>query len=111
MFLIPRQIFYYTSRNAKIPFMEWVDALDSVTKEIVRERLEKIKIGYFGDYKNLGEGVFELRIHFGCGYRVYYGIDGPEIVLLLCGVDKGTQSKDIKKAKFFLEDYRNAKKK
>jgi putative addiction module killer protein len=54
--------------------------------------------------------VFELRIHLGAGYRIYYGKDGKDIVLLLCGGDKSTQSKDIKKAKFFWEDYKNAKK-
>jgi len=111
MNLIPRQIFHYQSHNFKIPFRDWFDGLDSITKEIIFDRLDKVKIGYFGDYKNLGEGVFELRIHFGPGYRIYFGIDGLEIVLLLCGGDKNAQNKDIKKAKFFLEDYRNAKKK
>ncbi len=81
-----------------------------MTREVVYERLEKVKSGYFGDYKNLGEGVFELRIHLGAGYRIYYGKNGRDIVLLLCGGDKSTQSKDVKKAKFFWEDYKNAKK-
>jgi putative addiction module killer protein len=110
MFLVPRKIVYYVSRNGKKPFAEWLNALDSVTKEFVYERLEKVKVGYFGDCKNLGSGVFELRIHLGAGYRIYYGIDGREIILLLCAGDKGSQDKDIKKAKFFLEEYRNAKK-
>ncbi len=70
MFLIPQQIFYYTSRNQKIPFKEWIDDLDSTIKDLIHERLEKVKVGYFGDYKNLGDGVFELRIHFGPGYRI-----------------------------------------
>ena len=52
MFLIPRKILYYISRNNKMPFMEWIDELDPTTKEMIYERLEKVKIGYFGDYKN-----------------------------------------------------------
>ncbi len=93
-----------------MPFLEWLDALDPMTKDLVYERLEKVKIGYFGDYKNLSKGVFELRFHLGSGYRIYFGLDGKDLVLLLCGGDKTTQSKDIKKAQLFLEDYKNAKK-
>lgn len=107
MFLIPRKILYYISRNNKMPFMELIDGLDPATKEMIYERLEKVKIGYFGDYKNLGDGVFELRFYSGSGCRIYYGINGRDIVLLLCGGDKGSQNRDIKKAKFFLEDYKN----
>ena len=81
MFLIPQQIFYYKSRNQKTPFTDWVRGIDSMVREVVYERLEKVKSGYFGDYKNLGEGVFELRIHLGAGYRIYYGKDGRDIVL------------------------------
>jgi len=110
MLLIPQKIFYYKSRNQKIPFLEWMRNLDSVTKELIYERFEKIEIGYFGDYKNLGNGVFELRFHLGAGYRIYFGKDGRDVVILLQGGDKGTQDRDIKKAKFFWEDYKNAKK-
>lgn len=101
MFLIPRIILHYASRNGKMPFMDWMNTLDPITKEVIYDRLEKVKIGYFGDYKNLGNGVFELRIHLGSGYRIYYGIDGRDIVLLLSAGDKGNQDKDIKKANFF----------
>jgi putative addiction module killer protein len=96
---------------AKCLFSIGLIALDPFTKELVHDRLEIAKTGYFGDYKNLGDGVFELRIHFGCGYRIYFGKDGMGIVLLLCGGEKNTQDKDIKKAKFFWEDYKNAQKK
>lgn len=80
---------------------------------MVRKRLERVRLGNFGDYKNLAEGVFELRIHFAGGYRIYFGRDGGEIIillLLLCGGDKGDQNADIKRAKLFWEDYKNAKK-
>ncbi len=110
MFLTPRKIFYYASSSGRIPLYEWMKKLDPVAKDCVYDRIEKIKIGYFGDYKNLGEGVFEIRIHLASGYRIYYGIDGREVVLLLCAGDKASQKNDIKKAKLFWEDYKNAKK-
>ncbi|NBV06890.1 MAG: type II toxin-antitoxin system RelE/ParE family toxin [Proteobacteria bacterium] len=110
MILIPRSISYYKSRNNKMPFMDWISNLDPSTKEVVYERIEKVKVGYFGDYKNLGDGVFELRINFGSGYRIYYAVNGKDIILLLCAGNKDTQSRDVKKAKFFWEEYKNAKK-
>lgn len=111
MNITPRKILYYVSRNQKMPFIEWVKNLEQETKNIIYDRLEIIKKGYFGDYKNLGEGLFELRIHFSCGYRIYFGLDGTELVILVHGGNKGDQKRDIKKAKFFWEDYKNAKKK
>jgi len=72
----------------------------------VRTRLVRVSQGNLGDYKSLGAGLFELRLTTGAGYRVYYGYDGDEIVLLLSGGDKSTQSKDIDKARAFLSDYK-----
>ncbi len=106
-----KNILYYASRNGEAPFIKWLEGLDHSSEEVVIGRLERIKNGNFGDYKNLGEGVFELRIHFGPGYRIYYGMDGATVVLLLCGGDKNTQTKDIKRAKFFWENYKNEKRK
>ena len=62
--------------------------------------------GNFGDHSHVGQGVWELRIHYGPGYRAYYGEDGPVIVLLLCGGDKSTQKRDIRKAHEFWAEYR-----
>ena len=58
-----------------------------------------MELGNFGDSKSIGDGVAELRIHFGSGYRVYYAKEGTSIYLLLCGGDKSSQSRDIKQAK------------
>ena len=58
-----------------------------------------------GDYRSVGEGVYELRIDYGPGYRVYFGQVGTTIVLLLCGGDKSTQAADIRKAKEYWTDY------
>lgn len=66
-------------------------------------------LGNFGDAKPVGGGVFELRAAYGPGYRIYYALDGPVVVVLLCGGDKGTQPKDIAAAKKYLVDYRRSK--
>jgi putative addiction module killer protein len=111
MYFIPKKLFYYTLPSGRIPFYDWFYSLDAVDADTINDRLEKVETGYLGDYKNLGEGVFELRIHLNPGYRIYFGIDGLEMVLLLCGGNKSTQEKDIKKAKTFWGDYKNAKRK
>lgn len=68
-------------------------------------RLDRIEQGNLGDYRSVGAGVFELKIDYGPGYRVYFGQVGSTIVLLLCGGNKGTQERDIRKAQKYWEDY------
>ena len=63
-------------------------------------------LGNVGDSKPVGEGVYEARIAFGPGYRVYYAPEGQVVILLLCGGDKGSQRRDIELAKRCLADYR-----
>lgn len=64
-------------------------------------------LGNLGDYRSVGDGVFELRIKYGSGYRIYFGQIGLTIVLLLCGGDKSTQEKDIRLAKEYWGNYEN----
>jgi putative addiction module killer protein len=65
-----------------------------------------MRLGNFGDYKAVGDGVCELRIDYGPGYRVYFGRDGAEIVILLIGGDKRNQHRDIETAKEYWADYK-----
>ncbi len=65
-----------------------------------------VALGNLGDVKSVGAGVSELRLAFGKGYRVYFAQEGEKIILLLCGGDKGSQDKDIREAKTYLQDYR-----
>ena len=102
----PRQLEIYSTNDGKEPFEDWMKALKDVAgRAAIRARLERVEEGNFGDHESVGDGVFELRINFGPGYRVYYGQDGKVIVLLLNGGDKSTQEKKIKKAKKYWQDY------
>ena len=80
-------------------FSQWFDGLrDMIAKARIKARLRSVEMENFGDCKPVGEGVSEMRIHCGPGYRVYFVRRGLEVVILLAGGDKGTQDKDIKTA-------------
>ncbi|OGR87143.1 MAG: addiction module protein [Elusimicrobia bacterium RIFCSPLOWO2_01_FULL_60_11] len=107
MEIIERNILYYETRDGKIPFREWVYDLPSEkTQEIIHNRISRLRSGNFGDCKTVGGGIFELRIHYGPGYRIYFGEIENTIVLLLLGGEKDTQIRDIMKAQSFWEDFR-----
>jgi putative addiction module killer protein len=80
-------------------FDNWFRKLDKKTKSIIQDRIFRLQERLWGDYKNIGDGVFELRIFFGAGYRIYFAIDGDSIIIIINGGNKDTQKKDIKKAK------------
>ena len=97
----------YVDTRGKIPFRTWLASLkDKKTQAIIDARLTRVRLGNFGDCKSLKDGVFELRIDFGSGYRVYFAKDGKSFVLLLLGGDKRTQAKDIETAKKYWSDYK-----
>lgn len=94
------ELFRYQRDDGREPFTEWLDTLrDKVAQARVRIRLRQVEAGNFGDCEPVGEGVIELRIHVGAGYRVYCGRHGKAVVILLSGGDKGSQAGDIKRAK------------
>jgi len=95
----------YITPNGAEPFSRWLKSLDSKIRNRIKERLDRIAFGNFGDYKFIKEGIFELRLHFGAGYRIYFGLQGNAMVLLLCGGDKSTQTKDIARAIAYWRDY------
>ena len=107
MNVIPRELVEYETESGRCPFSEWLGGLkDVAARAIIRKRLNRIRMGNFGYARSVGEGVFELKIDFGPGYRVYYGLDGDTLVVLLCGGDKGSQERDIRKANEYWQDYR-----
>jgi putative addiction module killer protein len=107
---VERELVIFLDRNGKAPFEVWLIGLKDVQgRAIIRKRLNRVRLGNLGDAKSVGSGLMELRIDFGPGYRVYFGEDGPRIVVLLCGGDKSSQSKDIENAKEFWTEYLNTK--
>ncbi|MCU7921037.1 MAG: type II toxin-antitoxin system RelE/ParE family toxin [Candidatus Thiodiazotropha sp. (ex Epidulcina cf. delphinae)] len=100
----------YLDENGRSPYDEWLSSLrDARAKAKVISGVDRMELGNLGDSEPVGEGVSELRIHYGPGYRVYYAKDGKEIFLLLCGGDKRTQKKDIKQAKKLWADHKMRK--
>lgn len=97
----------YKTINGKEPFIEWMDSIkDHIAVAQVNNRVRRLSLGQRGDYKRVGKGVFELRIHYGSGYRVYFAEHGEEIVILLLGGDKKSQKRDIKQAIVYWQDYK-----
>ncbi|MFB2877099.1 type II toxin-antitoxin system RelE/ParE family toxin [Floridanema aerugineum] len=104
----PRQILNYRTIEGKSPFLEWRDSLrDSKAKAKITSRIDRVAKGNLGDYRSVGEGVCELRIDYGPGYRIYFGQIGLTIVIILCGGDKSYQEKDIREAIEYWRDYNN----
>ncbi len=102
-----RIIQIYQTACGQTPFEEWIEALsDKKAKAIVFQRIDRVRLGNFGDCRSLGSGVYELRIFWGPGYRVYYGLDGSKIVLLLCGGNKSSQKKDIVRASQMWKEFK-----
>ena len=95
----------YTTLAGEIPFLKWLNKLkDSVTRLRIRHRLDRLELGNLGDCQSVGDGVFELRLFFGSGYRIYFAEQDETIVILLCAGDKSTQKKDIKIAKSYWQE-------
>jgi putative addiction module killer protein len=93
-----------------VPFSEWLASLKDVRAVgFVRARLNRIRLGNFGDCKSVGGGVAELRIDYGPGYRIYYGREGSLVVILLWGATKRTQVRDILRAQRYWKEYLDAK--
>jgi putative addiction module killer protein len=102
-----KQLDYYQTEDGVKPFERWLARLRDRKAVIeVDKRLRRVTLGNLGDHRSVGEGVVELRIHYGPGYRVYVGQRGDRLVILLQGGDKGSQSKDIELAKAYWADWK-----
>ena len=103
----PKELHIFVTEEGREPFSEWLTSLrDIKARAKIRVRLDRASLGNLGDSHGVGEGVQELRIDYGPGYRIYLGQEGETMVLLLCGGDKSTQTKDIEKAKRYWNEYR-----
>ena len=81
-------------------FDNWLESLsDGITQKVIIKRLRTMSLGTLGDIHSLNDGLFEARIHYGSGYRLYFVNQGSRIIILPCGGDKSTQKQDITKAR------------
>ena len=104
--VIEREIRIYATKDNQTPFLDWLESIkDKKLRYRIKERMDRIALGNLGDHKYLIEGVFEFRLDFGSGYRIYFGEEQKKIILLLCAGDKSTQKKDICKAVSYWKDY------
>lgn len=102
-----KEIVAFRAKGGQVPFEEWLDDLgDKQAVARVLARLARVRQGNLGDCKPVGEGVSELRVNCGPGYRVYFGQKGQTLVVLLCGGDKRTQDRDIRLAKQYWQEYK-----
>ena len=101
------EIRHYLTPDQKDLYLEWQSKLrDTKARIAIDRRINRIESGNFGDHKFCRDGVWELRIDVGPGYRVYYAVAGSQVVLLLCGGDKRTQDADTTRACGYWRDWR-----
>jgi putative addiction module killer protein len=103
----PRILEIYVTEDGREPFTEWLtDLRDRMARAKIRTRLDRVRLGNLDDCASVGDGLYELRVAHGAGYRVYLGLLGPTGVVLLCGGDKTTQVDDIQRAKRYWKDFK-----
>jgi putative addiction module killer protein len=95
----------YLSAEKRNYFREWLDTLTAPVKARIQARILRFEMGNFGDRKSIGGGVWEARVMFDPGYRIYFGKDGRFIIALLLGGDKSSQGQDIRKAQLLWKEY------
>jgi len=95
----------YLTGDGRNPFREWLGTLDGTVKARVQARVLQFELGNLGDHKSVGAGVWEARLPFGPGYRLYFGKDGESIIVLLLRGAKASQGRDIRRAQEFWRDY------
>jgi putative addiction module killer protein len=95
---------YYETDTGKCPYLEWESELSIELRAQIRKRLNRVRMGSFGDIDHIDGSIFELRIHSGAGYRIYYAKKDNKIVILLCAGSKRSQDRDIVKAKKYWQD-------
>jgi putative addiction module killer protein len=108
-FATPKEVVAFRAPEGQVPFEEWLDDLDD-KRAVARilARLARVRQGNLVDCKPVGEGVSELRVDCGPGYRVYFGQNGRTLVVLLCGGDKRSQDRDVRLAKQFWQEFKQS---
>ena len=100
----------YLTADGRSPFREWIETLDASVRARVQARVLRFELGNLGDCKTVGAGVREARMVHGPGHRIYFGLHGRQVVLLLLGGDKRSHPPDIRRAKRLWTDFLEANK-
>ena len=99
----------FIERDGSSPFAKWFATLDAAAAAKITTAVRRLELGHFSNVKGVGAGVFEYRIDFGPGYRIYFGKDGETLVILLAGGTKKGQDRDIATAHVRWQDYKKRK--
>ena len=102
-----KEVLFFIDKNQKNYVLTWLSKLDAKTRSRINLRLARLEYGSYGDYKSLGNKLYELRFFFANGYRIYFTEHNNKIIIMLCAGTKDTQKKDIKLAKDLLEEFKN----
>lgn len=104
------QLEEYVDMQGRSPFQTWFNRLNSIAAAKVSAGLYRLQLGYQANIKRLGDGIWEYKIHYGPGYRIYFGKFGNDYILLLGGGSKKTQSRDIEQAKLTWKTFKHLRK-
>lgn len=107
-----REIRFFETKSGNVPFFDWYNSIrDKKIRLTVASKLRQIQNKDFKNYKSLSNGVLELRIFLGAGYRIYFGFKNNDVIVILTGGDKKSQFADVRKAIKFWEEFKNENKK
>lgn len=95
----------YVDEHGYSPYLSWLMKLDLKTRTRIRARVFRFEMGNLGDIRSVGWNVWEAKLNFGPGYRVYFGFRDKDLILLLLGGNKGSQARDILKARTYFKNY------
>ena len=102
-----KEVLEYLNLGGQSTFQYWLTHLKDVKgRAIIRKKINQLRLGYSLDIRSLGDDLFELRVFFGPGYRIYFGRINKEKIILLCGGDKSSQKRDIEKVKKYWKSYK-----
>lgn len=104
--VIPYTIEAYETDNKKHPFYDWLNRQDNVSIFAILAKLKRMSEGNLGIHEPVGDGICEIKLNVGPGYRIYYYLTGKQLIILLCAGPKKSQQRDIMKAKEYLKDYK-----
>jgi len=96
--IVVKRVAVYKAPSGKVPMDDWLSSFDNHIRQRIKKRIRRLQMGNLGDWKRIGSGLYELRMTFGAGYRIYCTINSNGTIILLCGGSKSRQQRDIEMA-------------